>query len=112
MRDFVEHDGDDEWDQPGRHLEDDIVGGHSACAFHSAARIENRIVSRTWPVQVIRSARITPSRTAPSLAIAACERALRASTRNSMRRKPWSIARPIIKSLTMRLSPVPRMAGT
>ena len=78
---------------------------------HSDARIENSTVSRTWPVQVIRSARSTPSRTAPSLAIAAWLRRVAASTRNSIRRKPQSMARPSIRSLTRRLKPVPRMAG-
>src|SRR2546430_2121200 len=53
---------------------------------HSSFRIANSTVSRTCPVQVMRSARSTPSRTAPSFFIAACERALRRSTRNSTRR--------------------------
>ena len=38
---------------------------------HSSRKIENSTVSRTWPVQVMRSARSTPSRMAPSLVIAA-----------------------------------------
>ena len=46
------------------------------CA-HSSLRIENSTVSRTWPVQVMRSARMTPSRTAPSFFIAAWLRSLR-----------------------------------
>jgi hypothetical protein len=53
---------------------------------HSSLRIANRTVSRTWPVQVIRSARMTPSRTAPNFFIAAWLRWLRPSTRNSTRR--------------------------
>src|SRR5205085_4899837 len=80
--DFVEDDGDDQRDQPRRDLEQGI-GVHTG---HSSFRIANSTVSRTWPVQVMRSARSTPSRTAPSFFIAAWLRALRLSTRNSIRR--------------------------
>src|SRR5204863_6091664 len=55
-----------------RLVEDDPAVEHRAFyTGHSSCKIANKTVSRTWPVQVIRSARSTPSRTAPNLVIAA-----------------------------------------
>ena len=46
----------------------------------SRSVIAKRTLSRTWPVQVIRSRRITPSRTAPNFAIAGCRNVAPIST--------------------------------
>src|SRR3954447_24546239 len=107
VRNFMEHDRDHQRDEPGRDLEQSIRV-HSG---HSSFNIANSTVSRTWPVQVTRSARSTPSRTAPSFFIAAWLRVLRKSTRNSTRRMPEPKARVSIMSLMRRLKPVPRRCG-
>src|SRR5206468_12179173 len=96
--------------EPDRLVDDDPAVKHGQTG-HSCCKMANSTVSRTWPVQVMRSARSTPSRTAPSFFIAACERVLRRSTPNSTRRTPEAKARCNIMSLTRRLKPVPRNFG-
>src|SRR4026207_2242892 len=75
VRHLVKNDRDDQRDEPGGHFPRQAIAHR-----HPSLRMENNTVSRTWPVQVMRSARMTPSRAAPSLAIAAWLRLLRSST--------------------------------